>query len=540
MRIRGILVFVFLVCFGFSAQAQEKYDQAEEPEKAYSDAHLNSDEVDASNEDHGIDDEEMWVVPEGFDDDEMTSDADEVKPVVETGLDQVIQVDVEETSNIALPDPYYTIEEIRITGNSMTSDARVRAILQISEGQEIQLSTLENAKARLSALGSFEMADVRLLPGSDKGHICVEVRLAERMHIQINDYYVGLSDKSRFWLGMSTSFLNPLGSGHRFNLSFVATPKSEYAFNFNYVIPNIGGSNFYVSLGIHSAKVREEVFIRAPYINQVSSEVLTHDYLGINRHGATLFAGIRPLSVLSLALGVQFNALHRFDDHVQEEKRHVMDDYILPEKSMSTTGFVSLFFDTRKSPRMPEQGHFVGLNLGGTFKSTISDYKYFRAFIFHQSNFTLVPDHVIRIMSSAGAIVGEAPYYDKYQYADFYPMNPARISTFKPSSAGALDLFRTGTADLGYEDFLVNLGIEYAWHMGLLKANIRRLEVYIRLNAVYADSLDVPTLALGNDPGSRSRGVFPVDAGADFGVRFETEFGFFKVSLGYILNMVPR
>ena len=143
-------------------------------------------------------------------------------------------------------------------------------------------------------------------------------------------------------------------------------------------------------------------------------------------------------------------------------------------------------------------------------------------------------------MSSAGAIVGEAPYYDKYQYADFYPMNPARISTFKPSSAGALDLFRTGTADLGYEDFLVNLGIEYAWHMGLLKANIRRLEVYIRLNAVYADSLDVPTLALGNDPGSRSRGVFPVDAGADFGVRFETEFGFFKVSLGYILNMVPR
>jgi hypothetical protein len=102
------------------------------------------------------------------------------------------------------------------------------------------------------------------------------------------------------------------------------------------------------------------------------------------------------------------------------------------------------------------------------------------------------------------------------------------------------DLFRTGTADLGYEDFLVNLGIEYAWHMGLLKANIRRLEVYIRLNAVYADSLDVPTLALGNDPGSRSRGVFPVDAGADFGVRFETEFGFFKVSLGYILNMVPR
>ena len=537
MRIWCILVSLLLWGFPFFCYAQESESPQEVDSSAYS-QDVFQEAGDPQNEVI-----EEWVVPDGFEGDESGYDSDdveEVQPVVGFDPEHAIELLTQDNAAISLPDPFYTIEEIRITGNSMTSKERIRSILQIEEGQDIQLSILESAKARLSALGSFESAEVRLLPGSEKGNICLEVHVSERMHIQINDYYIGLSDKSQFWLGLNTSFLNPLGSGHRFNLSFVATPKSEYAFNLNYIIPNIAGSSFFVSLGIHSAMVQEEIFVRAKYLEQVPAEYISPERLGINRHGATLLAGFRPLSVLSLTLGIQLNTLHRFDDKVMEEKWTTLDDYILPGKSISTGGFASIMFDTRRTPRMADQGHLVGLNFGGTFRSAISDYKYFRAFLFHESNFTLVPEHILRVMSSAGAVVGDAPYYDKFQFADFYPLNPGRISTFKPSSAGSFDIFKTGASDLGYEDFIVNVGIEYAWQKMLLKANIRRLEIFCRLNAVYADSLDVPTLALGNDPDGATRGRFPIDGGLDFGVRLETEFGFFKFTLGYVLNMVPR
>ena len=540
MRIWCILVSLWLVFSPLLCSAQESGSpQAVDPSEYPRDTLR--EELDPRVED--VEHVDEWIVPDGFDDEDPDYPEDgteEVQPVVGINYEHAIELSSLDNAEISLPDPFYTIEEIRITGNSMTSEARIRSILQIAEGQEIQLSILESAKARLSALGSFESAEVRLLPGSDKGNICIEVRVSERMHIQFNDYYIGLSEKSDFWLGLNTSFLNPLGSGHRFNLSFVATPKSEYAFNLNYIIPNIAGSSFFISLGMHSAMVQEEVFVRSKYIEQVSSEYLAPERLGINRHGVTLLGGFRPLSVLSLTLGIQLNTLHRFDDKVMEEKRTTLDEYLLPGKSISTGGFASIMFDTRRSPRMPDQGHLVGLNIGGTFRSAVSDYKYFRAFLFHESNFTLVPEHILRVMSSAGAVIGDAPYYDKFQYADFYPLNPGRISTFKPSSAGAFDIFKTGASDLGYEDFIVNVGIEYAWQRMLMKANIRRLEIYCRLNAVYADSLDVPTLALGNDPDGATRGRFPIDGGLDFGVRLETEFGFFKFSLGYVLNMVPR
>lgn len=537
MRIKCIcVIFVFLYFFSpmICVAQQEEGQQNNGGIENVSDALGESSEATQEVE---------WVIPDGIEAEDVFSDEDditEIKPVVEFENKNVIELAALNRTDISLPDPLYIIEEIRVTGNSMTSKARIRSILQIAEGQEIKLSTLENAKARLATLGAFDVAEVRLLPGSDKGYICIEIRLNERMHLQIHDYYVGLSDKSQFWLGLNTSFLNPLGSGHRFNLSFASTPKSEYVLNFNYVIPNILGSNFFVSLGIHSAEVQEELFVRTKYLEQVSAEYRRPERVGIGRHGFTLFAGLRPLSVLSLTLGVQWNMLYRQDDKVQDEKRNTLDDYILSDQSLSTTGFASLIFDTRKSQRMPEQGHLAGLNIGGTFRSSISNYKYFRAFLFHQSNFTLVPEHILRLMSSAGAIVGDAPYYDKFQYADFYALNPARIGIFKPSSKGSFDIFKTGSSDLGYEDFIVNIGLEYAWQKILLKANIRRLELYLRLNATYADSLHVSTLALGNDPNGKERGVFPVDGGIDVGVRFETEYGFFKVSLGYILNMVPR
>ncbi len=441
---------------------------------------------------------------------------------------------------LALPDPLYTIESLSISGNSMTSDSRIWSIMGVSEGDRLQLRELEEAKIRLLTGGNFESVQMDLLPGSDRFKLKVVVRVLERLHLQINDLYVGASEQSNFWLGLNVSYLNLLGTGHRLSMAFVGTQQDEYAWALNYTIPKLGNTPVFLAFSLRSNVDYEDVFVRPGVLNDSTDWITSNDKLLIQRHGFSVITGIHPIDKLSVILGVQTNFIDRNDDRVQDIKRPAIDDFLHPGKSVSTTVFASVAYDSRDRFRMTSKGHQVGLNITGTGKSAASDYKFLRLMLFHQSNFELVPEHLLRIYTSAGAVFGEAPYYEKFLFNDFYLFTPNRILGLNPSSAAPYDLFKTGAADLSYEDFVASLTLEYAWMRELNAANIRRFEVYARVNASYADSLHPMTLAIGTNPGDKKRGAFPCDGSLDVGVNFDTSFGFFKVSLGYILNLIPR
>lgn len=452
----------------------------------------------------------------------------------------IIELSADTASDLSLPDPLYTIESIKISGNSLTSTTRVQDMLGVSEGDRIQLRKLEDAKLRLSAGGNFEKVEMSLLPGSDRFKVKIVIKLSEQLNIQFNDYYIGTSDKSNFWLGLNASLLNLLGTGHRLTMGFVATQQDDYSWFLGYTLPKLANSPVFLSLGLRSSSAAEELFVRPGYVNDNASWITQKDRLIIHRHGFDVIAGLHPVERLSLILGVQSNFINRIDDKVQNIKKHALDDFVRPGKSKAVTLFGSIAYDSRDKVRLTTKGHQVGLNATGTFQSGASDYEFIRLMLFHQSNFMFLPDHLFRIYTRAGAVFGDAPYYEKFLFNDYYLLNPGRVMGLNPSSAAPFDLFNTGANDLGYEDFIVSLMLEYAWQKELNAANIRQFEIFARINAVYADSFKTSPLALGTNPGSKKRSSFPCDASLDFGVNFETNFGFFKLSLGYVLNLIPR
>lgn len=467
--------------------------------------------------------------------------------VLEDGLSEDMDAPLlDDDIDLSLPDPLYTIESVKISGNIMLSDERVMSMLQIREGDRVQLKDLEDAKLRLVTGGTIEYADVSLRRGSSKGKVKIVVRVYERLNFHINDYYVGISDKSKFWLGLNVSYLNLLGSDHRLDVAFVASPEDEFGFRLNYYIPYSSSRKVAYMMSIFSSETSEEVFLRANQFDQKAPDVMKdsappQDSVGIRRHGASFSVGFRLIDNLGLHVMTQANFLNRNDDKLQDVQKSAMDKYLEPGSSFSWTLGAMLIYDTRDNFRMPTHGHLVGLNLSGQFIPKSSDYDLFlRGFLFHQSNFQVAREHILRVYSRAGFVVGDAPYYEKFRFNDFYSFTPNKILGFVPSSAQNLDLFKTGSTDLGYEDFLVNVLFEYAWQRELYMAYIRSFELYVNASVAYADSLEVPEFALGNQPNSRKRSAFPCDGSIDLGVKFDTEFGFFKVSLGYVLNLVPR
>jgi hypothetical protein len=189
-------------------------------------------------------------------------------------------------------------------------------------------------------------------------------------------------------------------------------------------------------------------------------------------------------------------------------------------------------FDNRPGRIMPSSGHFVMLSVNGTAKSAISDYQYIRLSLFHQSNFNIHKNHILRLQSNAGLIYGDAPFFDKFFYNDYYMLAPSRFLRLNASSRGAYDLFGTGASALGYEDYLVNLAFTYAY-----QPVPRKVEIFATAGGTYADSFKHYPLALGIRP-RRERGEFPIDMSFNAGVRFDTPYGLFSITLAHIFNFI--
>ena len=100
------------------------------------------------------------------------------------------------------------------------------------------------------------------------------------------------------------------------------------------------------------------------------------------------------------------------------------------------------------------------------------------------------------------------------------------------SSRGAYDLFNTGASSLGYEDYLVNLALTYAY-----QPQPRKIELFVTAAGTYADSFKQYPVALGIRPRSQ-RGDFPIDMSFNAGVRFDTPYGLFSITLAHIFNFI--
>lgn len=436
---------------------------------------------------------------------------------------------------LELPNPEYRIESIHVSGNMATSRETILKMLGVDEGTSLTLDELERARFKLALGGLFESVQMELHPGTQSGALSIDLHVKERSRLYFNRYYIGSSDKSPFWLGLDVSWLAPFNTDHRFRMGFAATTVNDYTLDLNYMVPTIAGYPISLMFSIQSMHAHEGAFatnhpVDLPTTFDEISSFKKQGELVFDRHGANVGIGFAPHPHVRLMLRLEYMNLHRDDDMYPATEW--LNDFLKEGYSHLSNVEFRMAYDSRPGREMATNGHFVSVGIRGTFESAISNYTFIKMNAAHQSNFEVVPHHVIRLNSFAGMLYGESPFFEKYFFNDFNDLVPSRIHRLNPSDRGAYDLFGTGASGLGYEDFLVHFAVSYAWQI-----LPQTLEIFALVGATWANSLDPKTIYLGVKP-RHEREYFPADMTFNFGFRYKCDYGIFLFSLGNIANFV--
>jgi hemolysin activation/secretion protein len=159
-----------------------------------------------------------------------------------------------------LPNPSYEITAIHIVGNTQTSQSRIQKMMGLAIGDHVTLDELESARIRLAISGAFESVEIRLKPGHTSGTIDVTIDVAERSKLQINNYWLGSSVKSPFWMGVDATWIAPFSLPHRMNFAFAPTTTSDYSLNLSYLLPSVAQLPLSLMFSVYSSKSHEEIF----------------------------------------------------------------------------------------------------------------------------------------------------------------------------------------------------------------------------------------------------------------------------------------
>ena len=470
--------------------------------------------------------------------------AAEPLPVSELGMEQPESVDAyEETADgldileagqvaISLPNPTYELEYIRIAGNYQHSKDKILKLMELEEGAELTLEQLEEARVKLMISGLFHAVELHIYPGTERQKLELELLVDERSPFQVNQYFIGTSQKTPFWLGLDVSWLAPFASSHRFRMAFVATTVNDYSLNLGYMVPSIRHFPISLMFSVQSSQGHEEFFsLREPGVDEIHGAKPLGD-MDYEKHGGSLGVGYSFKPELRMMVRLEYMHLLRHRD--ADVWGDTLDRYLRSGRSHLTTALANITYDTRKGRILPNSGHMLSFSIKGTAKTAASQYAFIKMNVAHQSNWQVASQHVLRLNTFAGFLYGSAPFFEKFFYHDFYSLGTSRVLGLNLSSRSAYDLLGTGSSDLGYEDYLVHLAFSYAW-----QPLERQIELFVTAGATWADSLEQEAVHFGIRSESE-RGVFPVDLSLNAGARFKTDYGIFSLTIGHVLDLAAR
>jgi hypothetical protein len=142
----------------------------------------------------------------------------------------------------------------------------------------------------------------------------------------------------------------------------------------------------------------------------------------------------------------------------------------------------------------------------------------------------LAPRHVLSGHVVAGAVLGDAPLFDRLHVGDIDRMVSPRALGLVVSTTPPFDFFGTGSDEITYGEVGGLLEMQYAFRLFRSRKAVYGGDLFVgaglwTLHATRDLGYDAPTL--------------PVDLLLDAGLRLDTEIGIFELSLANALGRVP-
>jgi hypothetical protein len=438
--------------------------------------------------------------------------------------------------------PRYHIEPIVVLGNHKTKTALILREIGLQPGDVISASDqrVEAARFRLLSRGFFLDVRLSLMRGKKRGNAILLVEVEERGTIVVNDLYPSTSAATTFWGGIDVSETNFLGRGINLGGAFVlsTTPKVPDARAGVGVrlhgslpeIPSLGvslsltglfndGSEFYRVIGADTdPDPANFIAVRTRRVGGILGAGKP-----LNRY-LRVFADLREEAVNGQLPGTR-NRI--YPSGLVKPIPFDVDEGNSRVGSLTLT----LDYDTRPDPVLPRSGGRLVASIEGAHGALGSTYDFAKALV-QASVYTRLPHgHALGFHFLAGAIVGDAPYFDRFFVGDLNLLLPRRALGINFSTLASRNLLGTGIAGHRYDDYAARVLIEYA------------VPIWRRHGFVYGGDAfaAIGMFGLASEVDFRPPDDFgwnnlPIDLTADLGLRLDTYVGVFTISIANALG----
>jgi outer membrane protein assembly factor BamA len=421
----------------------------------------------------------------------------------------------------------YVIERIRLEGLARTRPSEVRRRLSVAEGELLDEKAVVLSRLRLLQLGWFSRVETRVERGSARGLVVLVFEFTERNTLVVSDFVLGSTPPQPLYGGIGLAEGNFLGLGLGMSGAFVygGTPAEEpwaparFALRGSIFDPELAVADTRLVGGLSLLFARgEELTCSDPDCTPFKGHYDRAPRLRYQRLGGEVTFGFRPGTFERVLAGFR---LERVSGTALPSAGGVGQGP-LPSLHLGNSLITALTAtyerDTRNDVFLPTDGTRLSLNITLGSEELGGDYEYGRYLLQVESDHALPWGHALRLQGAAGAVQGDAPFFDRFYAADF------AYFSIGPALGRALEL--NFSTDDRYDAYLAMLGTEYAvplWATGRFF-----YRGYLALGARWVTSAAQPKA------GRTAASKIPLSA--DVALRLDTPVGSFNVSLAYALD----
>jgi outer membrane protein insertion porin family len=441
--------------------------------------------------------------------------------------------------------PVILIERIDIVGNTATQDDIIRRALPIAPGDILHATDkrLRNARFKVLALGFFRDVTLTMKKGSERGNVIIEIAVLERGTFVLNRLWFGSTSASPYWFGTDVGDRNLLGLGIAVGGGFIyaaqgsiSNTRDQWAgelrlsdgslrgsrWGANGSLTLVHGSDFYRIAG-NAGDDDTDNFNGFPYSRFGGRFAATYDLTALTR--------------LSLAARIETitTELPAAPTRVLDDGRTVpVDLHLEPGDSRVITAGLGLDRDTRSDPILPHAGGRITAAVELGTSALASDYDFATVFGRYEHWWPLRDErHTLGLRLAGGVVIGNAPRFDRIHISDVNRMLTPRALGLVLSAASPLDILTTRDDKPSYGELGGGANVEYA--VRLFRGSGKR-RVYGGDLFLGAGLWGIAELA---DVQLRDTGVWralPIDLYIDAGVRIDTDFGIFELTVANALG----
>jgi outer membrane protein insertion porin family len=446
----------------------------------------------------------------------------------------------------------YFLEGIEVRGNVSTLARVVLRYVPFKAGDTLDVDDkeLEFTRFRLLGTGFFRDVQLSLRRGSRRGNVVLVVSVVERNTIVLNNVWLGLSADAEqngaarpltAYGGLDVSETNLGGTGVALG-GAVAIADQQIGLRVHFADPHFLGSSWTSEAQLLYNNARDffgnkDVLVDDP-TQQVAQDYAVVTYRRFGGYvGAGHDLGISTQLFFDYRLeGINANLPIAASTHRGADIEPI-DFQIIGGKSILSTFRATLIHDTRDQPVLPTRGDFIDIVADAALTPVGSDYGYAKLTL-HESHWLKMPwyGHVLRLEAFAGAIFGNAPFFEKFYVGDFSDLLPDRVLDLNFDRRPAPNFLNTDIVEIRYGQYAAKLNAEY------------RIPLYVGHRSVYGvdffASAGIYGVCNDQDITNHARGysgfaTVPIDLTFNLGLKIDTQVGGFTLGISNFLGFIP-